>query len=263
MAGCRPPLGFTASFFGIRFQRNRRQRKKPAPLNSPGPANIPPAPARGPLRSASSLAARGERYAFSLTTLGEGSRNRCDSGKDRPGRRPGRPQVRCGTICPRSAHAGPRRQILPSGSLPSGSRPDRLTQPRCSERFGSIELRRRRIKSAQHYGYQPFDSDSDQETRTSFRNDDLCTPAKSVVGRTGSYGGDLRTGGPSGTTAHAHRAFQLPKDGRFVSGSYRDPQTECFGQALCGYETSPPHFLAVGLYHLLRSRPGGLAVFLS
>ena len=140
MTGCRAQPGSITSFFGSRFQRNRRQRKKPAPLNSPTPANIPPAPARGPLRSASSLAARGERYAFSLTTLGEGSRNRCDSGKDRPGRRPGRPQVRCGTICPRSAHAGPRRQILPSGSLPSGSRPDRLTQPRCSERFGSFEL---------------------------------------------------------------------------------------------------------------------------
>ena len=160
---------------------------------------------------------------FHSQHLREGSRHRCDSGKDRPGRRLGRPQVRCGTICPRSAHVGFRRQIVPSGSLPSGSRPDRLTQPRCSERFGSIELRRRRIKSAQHYGYQTFGSDSDQETRTSFRNDDLCTPAKSVVGRTGSYGGDLRTGGPSGTTAHAHRAFQLPKDGRFVSGSYRDP----------------------------------------
>ena len=140
MTGCRAAPGFTASFFGSRFQRNRRQRKKPAPLNSLRPANIPPAPARGPLRSTSSLAARGERYAFSLTTLGEGSRNRCDSGKDRPGQEPGRPQVRCGTICPRSAHAGFRRQIVPSVSLPSGSRPDRLTQPRCSERFGSIEL---------------------------------------------------------------------------------------------------------------------------
>ena len=133
MTGCRAAPGFIASFFGSRFQRNRRQRKKPAPLNSP-------APARGPLRSASSLAARGERYAFSLTTLGEGSRHRCDSGKDRPGQEPGRPQGRCGTICPRSAHAGSRRQILPSVSLPSGSRPDRLTQPRCSERFGSFEL---------------------------------------------------------------------------------------------------------------------------
>ena len=58
--------------------------------------------------------------------------------RDRPGSWPGRPQVRCGTICPRSAHAGPRCQILPSGSLPSGSRPDRLTQPRCSERFGAL-----------------------------------------------------------------------------------------------------------------------------
>ena len=133
MTGCRAQPGSITSFFGPRFQRNRRQRKKPAPLNSP-------APARGPLRSASSLAARGERYAFSLTTLGEGSRNRCDSGKDRPGQEPGRPQGRCGTICPRSAHAGSRRQILPSVSLPSGSRPDRLTQPRCSERFGSFEL---------------------------------------------------------------------------------------------------------------------------
>ena len=146
MTGCRAAPGFIAFFFGSRFQRNRRQRKKPAPLNSLRPANIPPAPARGPLRSASSLAARGERYAFSLTTLGEGSRNRCDSGKDRPGQEPGRPQVRCGTICPRSAHAGFRRQTVPSVSLPSGSRPDRLTRPRCSERFGSFELRRQEGK---------------------------------------------------------------------------------------------------------------------
>ena len=83
---------------------------------------------------------------FHSQHLREGSRHRCDSGKDRPGLRPGRPQVRCGTICPRSAHAGPRRQTVPSGSLPSGSRPDRLIQPRCSERFGSIELRRQEGK---------------------------------------------------------------------------------------------------------------------
>ncbi len=32
------------------------------------------------------------------------------------------------------------RQIFPGVSLPSGSRHDRLGQPRCSERFGSFEL---------------------------------------------------------------------------------------------------------------------------
>ena len=41
MTGGRAASGSTASFFGSCFQRNRLQRKKPAPLNSPGPLRGP------------------------------------------------------------------------------------------------------------------------------------------------------------------------------------------------------------------------------
>ena len=46
--------------------------------------------------------------------------------------------------------------LNPCVSLPSGSRRDRLEPHRCSECFGSVELRRRRIKSAKSYVYIRF-----------------------------------------------------------------------------------------------------------
>ena len=80
--------------------------KKPAAKKESSAPELPGSPP-GPR-----LAARGARQArlrsgesgmptLSLTTLGKGSRNRCDSGKDLPGHRPGSPEVRCGNICPR------------------------------------------------------------------------------------------------------------------------------------------------------------------
>ena len=41
MTGGQAVPGFTASFFGASFQRNRQQRKNPAPLNSPVPLRGP------------------------------------------------------------------------------------------------------------------------------------------------------------------------------------------------------------------------------
>ena len=128
---------------------------RPQPPELARPGDHAARHARVRRRSTSELGGRGERYSHSQHDAKVADIAATAARIARPVQA-GRPWARCGNIDPRVAPSGRAVGKYFLASLPSGSRRDRLGPHRCSECFGSVELRRRRIKSAKSYVYIRF-----------------------------------------------------------------------------------------------------------
>ena len=116
MAGCRLSTGYLAVPISDLFARPS------GPLNSQLPATMLPGPARGRFHSTGSLVVRG-RAVFPLTTRDAKLADiRSTAARIGQPNQAGRPSARFRNICPLRPSMS-RRQIFPSGSLPSKQSP--------------------------------------------------------------------------------------------------------------------------------------------
>ena len=116
IAGCRLTTGYLAVRISDLFARPS------GPLNSQLPATMPPGPARGRPRSTSELVVRGRAVLLTHNMDAKLADIRPTAARIGQPNQAGRPSARFRNICPLRPSMS-RRQIFPSGSLPSEQSP--------------------------------------------------------------------------------------------------------------------------------------------
>ena len=144
-------LPATAGYFAVRICD--LDARPPSPLNSRSPATMLPGPARGRQRSASELVVRGRAVLLTHNRDAKLAEIRPTAARIAQADGPGRP-ARFGNICPLRPSALPLANIsfrvLAFGAV---ARIGCVCIAVLSV-SGSLELQRRRIKSATYYGKQ-------------------------------------------------------------------------------------------------------------